>query len=58
MGSTGRKSLNYGLRFHRKQLVLTRVVSGLSHLGQRTNLRMNPSKRSCSLTALCAPLTM
>uniref|UniRef100_A0A182VM65 Uncharacterized protein n=1 Tax=Anopheles merus TaxID=30066 RepID=A0A182VM65_ANOME len=35
-----------------------RSVSGLSHSGHSTNLRMNPSSRSCSLAASCEPFTM
>ena len=37
---------------------LTRVVSGLSQVGQRTNFLMKPSSRSWSLRASCDPFTM
>uniref|UniRef100_A0A224Y457 Uncharacterized protein n=1 Tax=Panstrongylus lignarius TaxID=156445 RepID=A0A224Y457_9HEMI len=33
-------------------------VSGLSHSGHNTNLRINPSNKSCNLAASCDPLTI
>ena len=38
-----------------RKSALTRVVSGLSHAGHSTKLRMKPSRMSCSFPASCSP---